>query len=177
MTGSRIRPLLILTFTVALGTGVAAGLFLSRLPVIASVSGAPGGATGGPGEAGSLADDLQLNAEQRREMKRIWEQAREKGHQFFGEVQRLQRDRDEALVSLLNDEQKARYEQVARDFADQFAGLAASREETFAKAVAETKNILNPVQQKRYEEILQKRPAPSRDWLPPPVIKGTSSNK
>lgn len=165
---------MVLTFVVALGTGVAAGLFLSRLPAI---SAATTGAGAHGAEATSLADDLQLDARQRRETRAIWEAARDKGHQFFTEVQTLQKARDEALVALLNEQQKVKYEKVAQDFADQFAALTAGREKTFAEAVAQTKNILNPQQQKRYEEILQKRAPGARDWPPPPVIRDASLSK
>jgi len=94
----------------------------------------------------------------------------------------LQKGRDEELIGLLNDDQKAKYEAIAKKYADRFVDLATERDATFQKAVEQTKAILTPQQREKYEKLLSERggppPPPGRDLLPPPLIrKGTQGRK
>lgn len=164
--------LMLAVFIAALGAGVAGGMLLSRATTAAQGASAPG-------EHSPLSDELKLSAEQRDRMRAIWEQARDKGRSYFEEAQSLQRGRDEALIGLLSDQQKAQYEVRARQYADQFADLAARRDAGFAQAVEQTRAILDSEQRLKYEHILRTRgPGPGvggKDLLPPPVIHKAAS--
>jgi len=160
----RTKLLMLVTFIVALSAGVGGGLVLSRhlsMTTLQPVS-AP--------DHSSLAEDLQLSAEQREQMRRIWEGAQERGKSYYDEVQKLQKGRDDDMVGLLNVEQKARFEKIAHDYADRFSDLINRREAMFDDAVNQTRKILNPTQRERYEQILRNRVGflapPQREMFP-----------
>ncbi len=67
----------------------------------------------------------------------------------------LQKQRDEALVALLNDEQKAKFEKISKDYADRYAELTRNRDQVFAQAVQQTRSLLNETQRQKYDQILK----------------------
>ncbi len=150
---NKTKTLLLLAFVIALGAGAAAGVVLSRmpkgnnhpLPIV------PGN------ERSTLAEELQLSPQQSDQMRSIWENVRDKAHDCFEEAQNIQKGRDEALMGLLNDEQKAKFEKISKEYADRFTAMTARREAMFQEAVEKTKKILNPEQTAKYDEILRKR--------------------
>ena len=175
MNRPRTNLLMLATFIVALSAGVGGGVVLSRhlsLTAIQPVS-AP--------DHSSLAEDLQLSAEQREQMRRIWEGAQVRGKIYYDEVQKLQKGRDDEMVALLNVEQKARFEKIAHDYADRFSDLINRREAMFDDAVNETRKILNPTQRERYEQILRNRVGflapPQREMVPSRDSKSEGSKK
>jgi Spy/CpxP family protein refolding chaperone len=166
MRKTRIEILLISLTVLALGAGLAAGLLAARLPTASSgtsgdtVTGVGSGATNQPAEHGSLIDELGLTAQQRDQMREIWEGTRGRVHQVFEDAQQLQKDRDDAIVALLNDEQKAKFERISKDYADRFGALQKKRDQAFEDAVEKTKSILNDVQRQKYEQILRRHVGP-----------------
>jgi Spy/CpxP family protein refolding chaperone len=168
---SRVEALLIGLTVLALCAGVVAGIVYARLPSAGSAvkpdntPPPPMLPPDGPGEK-SLADELQLTAEQRVQMRDIWEGVRDKVHQAFDEAQDLQRQRDERIVALLStDEQKAKFQKLSQEFADRYDQLAKDRDEAFNSAVEKTKKLLTDEQRKKYEQILKThvRPGPPAD--------------
>jgi Spy/CpxP family protein refolding chaperone len=122
-----------------------------------------------------LTEILQLTPEQASRMRSIWEQARSKAQTTQAEVQQLQKGRDEALVNLLTtDEQRAKYEKITKDFANRFTELTSRREGVFQDAVEQTRRILSPEQQKKYEEVLLRNRLgprlPGKELMPSPVV-------
>ena len=174
MSARPTKPLFLLTFVVALIAGATAGIFASRFGPLARGS----NRHAGDAAAGTarLADQLGLSDDQRDRMRQIWESARDQGRRYVSDLERLQKGRDEELIGLLNDEQKAKYESIAKKYADQFVDLATKRDDAFQAAVEKTRGILNPQQREKYEKLLTERGGPpGRDLLPPPVIrKGTN---
>jgi uncharacterized membrane protein len=157
----RIVILLISLTVLALSAGVVAGLVAARLPgSSASGDGAPPPPPMPPEQ--SLAEQLQLSPDQRESMRGIWEGVREKVHKTFEDADSLQQERDQAVVALLNDEQKAKFEKISNDFANRYTDLLSQRDKLFDKAVENTKKLLNDEQRKKYEEILKShvRPGP-----------------
>ena len=166
MRKSRVEALLIGLTVLALCAGVVAGIVYARLPTGSAVKPEnipppPMVPPDGPGEK-SLADELQLTPEQRVQMRDIWEDVRGKVHQAFDEAQDLQRQRDERIVALLSDDQKAKFQKLSQEFADRYDQLARERDEAFNSAVDKTKKLLNEEQRKKYEQILKAhvRPGP-----------------
>ena len=166
----RAKPVtfLFVGFVLALAAGVSGGLLLARLP------NAPADAPGGDAASSPLAAELGLSTQQAEHMRTIWEGVRGTAQQCFDDARRLQKERDDALVSLLNEEQKAKFAEISKEYADSFAQLNRKRDQEFKKAVAQTKQVLNEEQWKKYERILKSRvgPGPLRelqgDDLAPP---------
>ena len=156
MKRTRIEILLVLLTVLALSAGVVAGLVAARLP--ASSAEKPANVlppiAPGPIER-SLAKELQLTADQRDQMRSIWEGVRDKVHHAFDEAEDLGRQRDQRLVALLNEEQKTQFERISREFAEKYDRLARERDDAFNGAVEKTKKILTEPQRKKYEEILR----------------------
>lgn len=151
MKNRRLQVLLIAITVLALGAGMAAGLLTSRLP-----------AAGGtqrpdplPIERTPLVEELGLSPEQREQMRLIWEDVRSRVHTVFDDAQQLQKRRDDAMVALLNDEQKAKFERISKEYADRFAELSQQRERAFQEAVEKTKMLLDEKQRAKYEQILK----------------------
>jgi hypothetical protein len=93
-------------------------------------------------------------------MRTIWEAVRERVHQTFDDAQQLQKQRDDALVAMLSDEQKSQFEKISRDYSDRFAQLTRQREQMFQDAVRQTKELLSDEQRLKYDEILRTRVPP-----------------
>jgi len=70
----------------------------------------------------------------------------------------------------LNDEQRVKFAKISQDYANRFNELTKKRDGTFEEAVAKTKNILDPDQRAKYEEILKThvRRGPPAGIPPPP---------
>ena len=162
MKRTRIEILLIGLTVVALSAGVVAGVLASRLP---------GSQVPGAGEQTPLAAELNLSPEQQAQMKEIWEGVRGRVHQSFDEAQKLQKQRDDALVAILSDQQKAEFEKISKDFANRFDQIASGRDRSFQEAVEKTRKLLSDEQCKKYDEILKNRvgPGPGRGYGNPGV--------
>ena len=63
-----------------------------------------------------LADILQLSAPQRDQMRGIWEQATETSRNCTDRHDELRKDFDQAVFDLLSSDQKARYNELSRDY-------------------------------------------------------------
>jgi hypothetical protein len=169
----RMQLLLIGLTVLALAAGVAAGMLASRgggaSSSSSSVGGTPTTGTTAPViiDRTPLVQELQLSPEQRDRMREIWEAVRGDVHETFSDAQRLQRQREDALVALLTDEQKAQFEKISKDYADQFAELTRKRDKVFQQAVERTRGLLNDEQRRRYEQILKS--ATGRDGGLPPL--------
>jgi hypothetical protein len=160
MRKTRIEILLIALTVLGMGAGLAAGLLAARMPGSAGTQ--PTGEGTGPGPAPvppdrtPLVEELQLTPEQRDQMREIWESARGRVHQTFLDAQQLQKDRDDALVTLLNDEQKAQFRKLSEDYGHRFDTLLKKRDAAFEQAVEKTKSLLNESQRQKYDEILRR---------------------
>lgn len=179
MKTNRLMTLFAVAFVLALGAGLSGGLLLARLPGGASGVTADEPAPAPGSGSGSLADVLHLTADQRDRMRTIWEGTRLTAQGYFDEGQRLQREREDALIALLTDAQKEQYEKITRDYADRFAAVTRKREAAFREAVERTRAILNDAQRRQYDQILRSRVDPASlkaitgpDVPPPPAVIG-----
>jgi hypothetical protein len=82
---------------------------------------------------------------------------RETTQQCLEDGRRIQKERDDALVALLSDEQKLKFQKLSDEYATQFAELNRKRDKDFEKAVQQTRKILNEGQWRKYEQILRSR--------------------
>lgn len=153
MRRTRIELLIVGVAALALGAGIVGGLLVAKLPsASASNTHPPRGTDRSP-----LGDELELSAAQREQVREIWEGVRSEVHQTFDKAKDLERRREEALIGLLTDAQKEKFEQLASGFAIEFDTLREDRDRLFESAVEKTKQLLNEQQRGKYEEILKTR--------------------
>jgi hypothetical protein len=152
------RVLMFAVFALTLSAGVVAGLLASRMPAKPVPP--------APADASSLADALQLAPGQREQMRQIWEGVRDTANDCYTQAQKLEQQREDDVQSLLPEEKKPRYREIQQAYTDHCAALKVQREAEFDKAVERTKQMLNPGQRDKYEQILKSRvgrePAPPR---------------
>ena len=166
---TKTKLILLICFCAAFGAGVAAGVALMR------------SAPPAPHESW-LAHELDLTPEQREQMHQIWSQViGSQGPPPREQRQALQKERDEAVRGLLNEGQKAKYEEVMKKYAEKIAALEETRKKAFDEAVERTKKILTESQRKKYEELLKShaghhmgfgppgRHGPDGERMPPPT--------
>ncbi|MBC8106435.1 MAG: hypothetical protein H7Z14_07595, partial [Anaerolineae bacterium] len=64
---------------------------------------------------------------------------------------------NEAVVGLLNEEQKLKYEQINQQFVQRMQEQSQQREAAMQSAIERTKQMLTPEQRVKYEQIMQER--------------------
>ena len=145
---SRQLLLTVLVFVVALGSGAVIGW---NLPHHRN--------SPRPQERSWLADELKLTSDQREKMRSIWSAMLPEGQGRQGRHndtrRQLIRERDEGIAALIPAEKKADYEKVLAHFQQQEEEMSREREKAFAKAVEQTKLILNPEQRVKYEQTAE----------------------
>jgi Spy/CpxP family protein refolding chaperone len=145
MMTAKATVVLVLAYVLALAAGTTSGLLADRLRSPNAQMSAP------------LAVQLQLTDDQRDRMRQMWEQAEQTVDDCYKQAQSIERQRDQALVDMLTDEQKARFAKIDKGFADQFAVLTARRSAAFAEAFDKTEQLLSPEQKTKYEQIVRDR--------------------
>jgi len=155
----RFEIILILVTVLSLGAGLMAGLLTSRLP--ASPATQPVPTVSNPLDHTPLVQELNLTAEQREQMKQIWESAKSGALRTYTDAENLQKDRDDAILQILSEEQKAQFQKIAKDYASRYSELQSSRNKVFDQAVAKTLELLNDTQRAKYREILRTYVGPS----------------
>jgi hypothetical protein len=156
MRRAGIKILVIGLTALGLSAGVVAGMLVSRLP--AAMSGA-GQQTALPTSAvsSSLAQELNLTPQQQEQMRQIWENVRGQVQDCFSQAQDLQKQRDDEIIKLLNDDQKAKFEEISKRFHARDVKIKDDREQILAVAISKTKQLLNDEQRKKYDQILARR--------------------
>ncbi len=144
---SKTKLILIVCFCAALAAGLAAGVALRR-------------AFGPPPRPPTLEERLNLTPQQRDQMRQIWSGVMRGPGQQRGRHEELLRERDAAVVALLDADQKARYDELMKVYADKFAALEAERRNSVEEAVRRTREILTPQQRAKYDELLNERGGP-----------------
>ena len=170
----KAKLILTLMFALTLSSGLVAGMLVSRLPLA--------GAAREVAPRTPLAEELGLTKEQSEKMRDIWEGVRSKVDGCFGQAQELQKRRDDALLALLTEEQKAKFAKTQQECGDALASLKIERDGVFQEAVKRTEQILSEPQKQRYREILKSRlghgpPGGPPDWIgprPPTTLPGTN---
>ena len=153
MKAPKLMLLLFAAFVLALAAGVSGGMLLSRLP--ATQGDTPDRVTT------PLGAELGLSSQQADQMRKVWEAVRQTAQQCLDEGRQLQKKRDDDLVALLNEQQKAQFESISKGYAEQFADLNRKRDREFERAVQDTRKILSDAQWQKYEQILRTRVGPA----------------
>lgn len=153
------RVVVLICFLVAFAAGLAVGLQSHReVPVPTTQPERRGG---------WLVAELKLTPEQQAQMNKIWSETAGRGWGEREERRRkLTHDRDEAIAALIRPEDKARFEEIRKNHADQLTALDHQMQEAYQSAVDQTKGILTAEQREKYETILKNRShgPGGRDW-------------
>jgi Spy/CpxP family protein refolding chaperone len=159
---TKVKALLIVSFFVTFAAGVAAGL------LVAHMHHRP------PGPSW-LTAELGLNSQQREQMHTIWSEVMGSMMKQRAEQSKaLRQERDQAIVALLTDEQRPRYDAILKEYERKQGELSEQRKQAFEEAIKRTKEILTPEQATKYEELIKKErergfgPPRGGPWGPPP---------
>jgi len=146
------KVILVSAFLLAFAAGTSVGLFATKPPTLP-----PPPPRDRP--ESFLARELNLTEEQKEQMKKIWSEVMGPGGR--GQPDRrsvLAQDRDQAVVALLSEEQRARYEGILKDYADKMEALQQDRKKAFDEARERTKAILTPEQAEKYDQLMKRPP-------------------
>lgn len=106
---------------------------------------------------GFLPRELNLTAEQQKQMDEIWSSMAAHGPREQDERRReFRQERDDAIVALIRPEDRAAYEQILKTYTDRMSAMDQETRKAFEDAVRRTKEILTSEQQAKYEEILKR---------------------
>ena len=134
---TKIKAILVVSFILTFAAGTAAGL------LIAYVSHPR------PGHS-RLESVLNLNAEQKEQMDGIWSEVRDA---MVKQRNVLRQDRDKAIIALLTDDQRSRYDAILKKYSRKVAEMP----NPFEEAIKRTKEILTPEQAAKYDEWMEKQ--------------------
>ncbi len=143
---SRLKFLLVPTAALVLGAGLVIGRISAKLPATTQPATQP---------AGWFDEQLNLTADQRKQMETIWGEVHQNmGTSFEGRFA-LDKERDQAVRDLLTEEQQKSYDAIYDSYRAKKADLDKQREKLFADANARSRAMLTPDQQKRWDALSQ----------------------
>ena len=104
-----------------------------------------------------LSEELHLDAAQQEQIRAIWENVRQNARADYDAAQRLDKKREDDLLALLNEQQKAQYQAIYQQYQDQSTALFAKRDKMLHQAIEQTRSLLNDQQRARYDQLLADR--------------------
>lgn len=146
---SRLKILLVPTVVLVLAAGMVIGRISSKLPVAATQP------TEKPG--GWFDEQLNLSADQRKQMDAIWGDVRQNMGKTFEGRQTIDKERDQAIRDLLSDDQKKQYDAIYESYRAKRTEMDKQREKMFADANQRSRALLNEEQQKRWDVLSKER--------------------
>ncbi|CAN5423478.1 hypothetical protein BH10PLA1_BH10PLA1_14080 [soil metagenome] len=143
---SRLKILLIPTVALVLGAGMVIGRISTKLPATSQPTTQPGR---------WFDEQLNLSADQRKQMESIWGDVRQNMGKTFENRDAISKERDAAVQSLLTPEQKIAYDKIYETYRAKRDDMDKQREKLFADANLRSRAILSPEQQKRWDALSQ----------------------
>ncbi len=154
----RIKAVVVGAFVLALGAGTLMGVGVGRYSAKPATP---------PPPRSQLATELQLTAEQQKQMAAIWSEAMQTGGPSYMERRKsLQEERDAAIAELLPPALLAGYDKILDRYREKLDALGQERDKAFADAESRTQAVLTPDQQKTYLAIMQRRDGNHRGGVP-----------
>jgi Spy/CpxP family protein refolding chaperone len=161
------KVVVILGFCLSFAAGLVIGWRAHKpgSPIAATINDLTGGhpATTQPGNmprrgsTGWWQTELGLTGEQRSKMDHIWSSLAGKGRTERDERRReYRRERDTSIADLVPAPQLGEYDRIIDAYNERIAGLERESRDAYETAVEQTRQILNPEQRTRYEELLKK---------------------
>ena len=145
---SRLKYLLVPTVILVLAAGMVIGRISTKLPAATQPVDKP---------HGWFDEQLNLSADQRKQMDAIWGEVRQNVGKTFEGRSALDKDRDQAIMNLLNDDQKKQYAAIYDNYRTKRAEMDKQRDKLFADANARSRAILDEEQQKRWDALAKER--------------------
>ena len=105
-----------------------------------------------------LAAELNLTAEQRDQIRKIWSETM--GSVFRNQSERrgaVTQERDQAILSLIPQAQRSRYESIQQEYTRKMDELSQERKRAFEEAVERTKKVLTAEQAVKYDDLIKKQ--------------------
>jgi len=144
---TKLTVIVVGCFVVAFAAGTGVGLVLRGRPEP-------------PGRHSVLERELSLTPKQAEQVKAIWSETWQTLHARPGErLEGLEKEREDALRSLLSAEQATRYDQIQADYRRKLEKMGEERGAIFDGAVQRTKEILTDAQRAKYESLLEQKKA------------------
>ncbi|HEY8666259.1 MAG TPA: hypothetical protein VIL86_06325 [Tepidisphaeraceae bacterium] len=137
------KLILVAMVVLVLGAGVVVGRLSTRLPATVPAEKQPSW----------LADQLNLNPEQRQQMDAIWAETKQKMAKSFERRRGLEKERDQAVVALLTPEQAAEYDEIQEEYRERRAAMDKERGELIREAEERSRALLDDSQKKRWETM------------------------
>jgi Spy/CpxP family protein refolding chaperone len=148
------KAILVTGFAIAFGAGMTVGVQWRGQTAQA----APATTRPTSRGVGYLTAELNLTPDQQEKMKDIWSEAARRGGREQEERRRAHRkERDDAIAALVRPEDRERYDQVLRTYADRNAAMEREWRGKYQESVERTKDILTADQRKKYDEILKRQ--------------------
>jgi len=145
---TRSKTILLTAFVLVLSAGVVVGRLWTQLPAME----APHPAAGGPPPSW-LADQLDLRAEQRRQMDAIWADTKQQIDKAFERRQQLDRERDQAIQELLTPAEWQAYGKIMEDFHNRRMEFDKQRRQLIHDANERSQALLDDGQKKKWEAL------------------------
>lgn len=163
-----LKLAIVLGFALMFFAGLAVGR--SKAPVL------PVAAHVEPPKVG-IEKDLDLSADQRDKIKKIWDeagaQAAAQRNEFAQQFHDLDSQRDLALRQMMSDEEWVQYQQILHEHDARVDAVRARTDKPFRDAEQKTRALLTPEQQARYDQMLKDRRhhggPPGGRWHPRPT--------
>jgi Spy/CpxP family protein refolding chaperone len=109
-------------------------------------------------DGGWLAQQLQLTADQRTQVRTIWDQTHAMMDAQIAQHRTSEKEFRLAVQGLLTDQQKIRYQTIEENFDKQEKSADAALDAAIDASIQKTKMILTPPQRDKYEQLLAKFP-------------------
>jgi Spy/CpxP family protein refolding chaperone len=156
---NRAKLIVIAGFVVAFGAGIVSGM-LSRRTVIDPPK---------PPPHRTPFAELNLTPEQEKQMREIWSGVMKHGRDYEDLRRKARDERTESVAALARSSgREAEYNAIQAKYTEKLTTLDQERKKLFEEGVEKTRKILDPEQQKKYEEMRKKRETEGRGRGPGP---------
>jgi Spy/CpxP family protein refolding chaperone len=135
-----------------------------RPPVVAAPTTQPDAGSGFP----TIDKQLDLSPTQKLQMEKIWKDAHAKTDALSHQFREFDRDRDGSIKAMLDPDQQEQYLEIQHQRDEHVNALRAEISTTMKAAEKETRELLSPDQQKKFDEIVKHGPRHG----PPPLMMG-----
>ncbi len=141
---NKTRIIMIAAFLLVFAAGASLGLLINRSKPSSH-------------RMSALAAELNLTQTQREQMEKIWSDVMGAVYREHGQKRAaIQQDRDRDILSLIPDDQRAKYVLVQQYYSFKMDTLSKERDRAYEQAVEQSKKIMTPEQAQQYDDLLKK---------------------
>lgn len=151
---TKAKAIILISFILIFAAGAAVGVSVQR-------SGER------PRHRPGLFGGLDLTPEQREEVQRIWfgQTGPDRPH-MFDQVRRLEEEREQAVLDLLTEEQRALYDELMQAHERKLNEFSEERRRDFESKVEQTMEVLTESQREKFGEFIEESRERGRQLLP-----------